>query len=609
MPENMLTGLILVISLGVAAQWAAWRLRLPAILVLLLTGLAVGPVAGLVDPRGLFGDLLLPVISVSVAIILFEGGLSLKFSDLRGIGGVVRNLMTVGIVITWALAAGAAWLVLGFSPSLAILLGAILVVTGPTVIVPLLRQIRPSPQVGSIIKWEGIANDPLGAAMAVLAFELILAGGIREGASMLAIKSIGMTLAVGGLAGALAAVFVGLLLWRYWIPDFLHSPVTLMVLLTAYAVANHFKSESGLLAVTVMGLILANQRIVTIRHIAEFKENLRVLLIASVFVLLSASLRPEDLQHLGWRSFVFVALLLVVVRPATVLACTLGSRLDWSQRWFIALIAPRGIVAAAVSSIFALKLQAMNYPQAEELVPITFLVIIGTIAACGLVAGPAAIRLGVADPTAQGLLIFGAHRWARAIGQALRQQGYKVLLVDSAWDKVSAARLEGLEARHGNILARDAVSEIDLADMRRLLALTSNDEANSLAALHFAEVFGRAEVYQLAPHPQRHAAHSHPPAQHLRGRYLFSAEATFSMMEKCFDDGWTVRATALSPQFDYKAYQQRYGKAALPLFVITEDRRISVVTQDARPAPRPGQTIVSLMKEPPAAPAGTPNAL
>ncbi|RMF60442.1 MAG: hypothetical protein D6743_14920, partial [Calditrichaeota bacterium] len=273
MAEHTLTRLASIVVLGIGAQWLAWRLKLPSILFLLVLGFVAGPVSGFLHPDALLGDLLFPVVSVSVAVILFEGGLTLKLPELRGIGGVVLKLVSLGVLVTWFLLSATAYLLLGLNLELSILLGAILVVTGPTVIGPMLRHIRPTAKVGNILKWEGIVIDPIGALLAVLVFEAVVAGETQR-AGVLVVTSLLKTIFIGGSVGLLTAGALVFLLKRYWIPDFLQETVTLMLVIVAFVVSNHFQSESGLFSVTLMGMALDNQRAVTVKHILKFGENL-----------------------------------------------------------------------------------------------------------------------------------------------------------------------------------------------------------------------------------------------------------------------------------------------------------------------------------------------
>ncbi|MCH6551717.1 MAG: cation:proton antiporter, partial [Planctomycetes bacterium] len=381
--EHLLLALAAVIVLGVGAQWLAWRLRIASILLLLLVGFFAGPVSGellgspIVDPDALLGDLLLPFVSLAVALILYEGGLTLRFAELGKDAGVVWRLVTLGAGLTGVLCGLAAWAVLGLSPPLAVLLGAVLVVTGPTVIVPLLNQIRPGGRVGAILRWEGIVIDPVGAMLAVLVFEVIVLGD-PQGAAGHVVEGLLRTLAVGGGFGIAAGLGLAVILRYFWVPGNLENAVSLMFVVGVYTVAHAVQPESGLLAAVVMGVTLANQRLVDVRHIVEFKENLRVLLISSLFILLAARLEINDLLDIGWGGLLFVVIL-IVIRPLAVGLSTLGCGLSWKELAFISVMAPRGIVAAAVASVFALRLAEQGHEEASLLVPLTFLTIIGTV--------------------------------------------------------------------------------------------------------------------------------------------------------------------------------------------------------------------------------------
>lgn len=594
MTEHALVGLASILVLGIGARWLAWRLRLPAILLLLTCGLMAGPVAGVIDPDVLLGPLLLPIVSLSVAVILFEGGLSLRLHDLPQIGRVLRKLVGLGAMVTWGISAIAAHVLLNLEPALAVLLGAVLVVTGPTVITPLLRDIRPLGQIGPILRWEGIVIDPVGATLAVLVFEGIIADGLQHAATLIALGIV-KTLALGGALGYLGARLLLQLLKPFWAPDFLHNPLTLMIVVTVFTVANVFQAESGLLAVTIMGVVLANQKTISIKHIVEFKENLRVLLISGLFILLAARLRLDDLMQLGVGSLVFLAVLIFVARPVAVTLSTMGSELTWRERLFLTWMAPRGIVAAAVSAIFALRLVEAGYPQAERIVPLTFLVIIGTVALYGLTAAPLARRLNLAQANPQGLLIVGAYDWARSIASALQAAGCRVLLIDTNWDNIVAARLAGLPAYHGNVLEENALEHMPLDGIGRLIAWTPNDEVNALAALHCAEIFGRAEVYQLSP-KEISANHEEAIPQHLRGRLLFAAGLTYATLTARLAAGATIAKTSLTKEFDYPAFQVLHHETVVPLFVIDTAGNITVCTTEKEIFPRVGQTLVSLVE-------------
>jgi NhaP-type Na+/H+ or K+/H+ antiporter len=587
--DSALISLVAIILLGISAQWVSWRFGWPSILVLLVCGFVVGPGFDLIEPNELFGDLLMPFVSISVAIILFEGGMNLRINDLREVGRVVGSLVVFGILITWAIAGTAAYYLLGLDADVAALLGAILVVTGPTVVQPLLLHIRPKGQVGPILRWEGMLNDAAGAVLAVLVFEALFE---HESAFI----GLGRTLVIGIAVGAISAYFLTFLLRSNRTPEHLQSPLALAFVIGAFTLSNYYQHESGLLTVTIMGVFVANQRSINVRELLAFKENLVVLLLSMLFVLLAARLEREQIKLLGWESVGFAAVLILVARPLSVYVCTAISSLTFKERTFLAFMAPRGIVAAAVSSVFALRMLEQGEAQGDRLVPVTFLVITLTVAIYGLTARALARGLGLAQSDRQGLVITGAHPFARRIALALQEEGFKVLLIDINRRYVNAARLEGLDARYGDALSESLVEELDLGEIGKLLALTGNDFVNSLAALHFSAVLGEHDVYQLASDLRDlPGAEADQLPSRLRGHTLFGNEWTHAELVKRSRHGAVVKRTKLTEEFGYDQYLEQYGDKAVLMFVITEGGKVLVCSEGDNIAPRPGQKIVALV--------------
>lgn len=599
MAEGPLLSLGIILVVGVTASWLASRLHIPSILPLLLAGFLVGPVTGWVEPDLLFGDLLFPTVSFAVALILFEGGLTLRVVELREIGQVVRNLVTFGVLVTWAIVSGAAYFMLGLNLDLSLLLGAILVVTGPTVIIPLMRHLRPKGDVGNVLKWEGILIDPIGVILAVLVFEAILAGGFGELTTTLAL-TVGKALVIGSLLGVIGALFTYTLLKRHWVPDVLHNPVTLAVVGAVFVGAELVQAEAGLVSATVMGVVLANQGDIAKRHILEFKETLSILLISFLFIVLAARLELSDLSVISWASIGFLAVLFVVARPLSVWLSTLGSDLGWRDRLFMSAMAPRGIVAAAISSVFALEMAELGHPQADLLVPLTFLVIIGTVTIYSLAASPLGRLLDIADPNPQGVLLVGAHPWARDLGAALQDAGVKVRLVDSNRGNLQEAWDQGLNTHHGNTLNESILEELDLEGIGNLMALTPNDEVNALTVLNFLELFDRSHVFQLAP---GHGGKIGPDrvAQDLRGRILFGSDLTYTLFSKLLDDGWQVAAREadaagkVGPKDGVDPTESMDDSVQHPLIVVRQDGTVQPVTDGTRPPVEAGDTVISLI--------------
>ena len=576
--------------LGALCQWLAWRLRVPAILFLLLAGIAAGPVGGWIDPDALFGDLLFPLVSLAVAVILFEGSLTLRFSEIAGLEQVVRRFLSSGVVVTWAVVAVCARWIVGLEWELAALLGAILVVTGPTVIMPMLRTVRPSVRVAHILRWEGIAIDPIGAILAVLVFEYILSaqGGAELGHTLVAFVWV---VAAGTAVGLAAGLALGEALRRDWLPDYLVNMVTLVVVFVAFVGANALAREAGLLAVTAMGVCLANRKGVEVANILSFKESLSLLLISGVFIVLAARLDLAQLRQIGWEALLVLAAVQFIARPLKVVVATAGSALNWRERTLLAWIAPRGIVAAAISALFAHELERGGHAQAQWLVPLVFVVIIGTVILPSLTARPLARLLRVAEPDPLGILIVGANPLARAIARSLAGLDVPLVLTDTQWDHVLAARLEGLRAYFGNPLSEHAQAHLGLAGLGHLLALTPDPNLNVLACARFRADFGSGGVHALRARSGVDDRVAAVPSADV----AFGAGVRYDDLSSRLARGAEVRGTPLTDAFDARSFSRRFGSHAVPLFAIDPHGRALIYTADRSPVPRAGWTIVALI--------------
>ena len=599
---HVLTGLVAVFSLGAAAQWLAWRLKVPSILMLLVVGFVAGPVSGLLDPEALLGPVTFPLVSLGAAVILFEGGLTVRLSDLRRVATPIRRLVTIGLVVTWAGATIAASLFLPIRFELAALLGAILVVTGPTVIGPLLRQAKPRAPLGSILKLEGILSDPIGAVLAVLVFQAIEAGQVESAVGVVA---------AGVLKAALFASGIGLgAAWLYtrlratgWLPEFLENATLLPLVLSIYLLSNWLQHESGLLAVTVMGIALASQTKVNIQASLDFTEHTRTMLISVLFVTLTARLEIADLVEVPLGAIGFVAFVIFVLRPLAVALALLGSELSGRERLFLALVAPRGIVAAAVSSVFALRLVDAGYEMASLLMPTTFLVIAATVVVYGLGARPLVRALKLRQSSPNGILVLGANPIARALAEALQREGVRALLVDSDRSKVARAKTMGLDAVHGHLLSRDVFHRLDLDAIGHFLALTSNDDTNTLAAAHCRDVYGLDHVYQVQASDPRGAPRKGYAAE-LAGT-PFANGKTYDELSEHVYRGADGEVTPVNEAFSFDDYVEARGARTIPLFVLSDTTGLRPVTSDADP-PEPGDRLIALTRpESNAAPGGS----
>lgn len=597
MHGHELVSLASIVVLGIGSQWLAWRLHLPSILLLLLAGFAAGPLTGLVDPDKLLGDTLFPVVSVSVGIILFEGGLTLRLDEIAGVRRVIFRLISVGMIVTWIVDVFGAYVIVGMDFELAMLIGAIFVVSGPTVVVPLLNFVRPRGQVGSILKWEGILIDPVGATLAVLVFEVLLTEQIEGTATSAIITGIVRTLVVGGGIGTIAALLMIPLFRRYWVPEHLQNPVAVMFIVGAFALSNELQTEAGLLTTTVMGIILANQKAVSVSHISQFKEDLGVLLLSSLFIILAARLELESLSNISFQALIYLGLLIFVGRPLAVFLSTTGSKLTWQERVFLAWLAPRGIVAVSVASLFALELGETGYEGADQLVPLTFLIVVGTVATYGLTASRVARWLGLAQADPQGVVILGAHSWARKIAAALSNTGLPVVLLDSNWTNINRAKAMELHAEYHNVLSEGLIDELELSNKGYMLALTSNDEVNSLATLRFGEIFDKNNVYQLTLQNTDVTRKEEVMLKHsLCGRCLFDTPITHAYLSERFARGAEVAVVELSDECDYAAFREHYGKVTtVSLFRVSREGKLSIFSVDETITPQAGDTVIAIV--------------
>lgn len=589
----------MILALGMIAQWVAHRLHIPSILVLLGTGLLVGPGIGILDPTELFGDLLFPIVSISVAIILYEGGLDLNIRELRSIGPAFLRLITIGAIVTWVVTTLAAHFILGLNYEISILLGAILIVSGPTVVIPLLLHIRPARRVSNLLKWEGILIDPIGAILAVIVLQAILSGDLGNGAfRWSATLSVAETFAIGGIIGGIGGVAVMYALKNYLLPDLYQNMLSLAVVVGIFAVSNEVRAESGLFAVIVMGLVLANQPYVSVRRIIDFKENLRVVIISSLFIILAARLERDEIREvLTVNSVLFLLALILVARPLATLLSTWGSPLTWQDRVFIAWMAPRGIVAAAVASIFGIELAAEGMGGASQLTAYAFLAIIGTVLIYGLTAPYLARRLKLVSTGPSGVLILGAHPLAQELGLALLEEGFPTLLIDSNRTNIQGARLAGLKTHYGNVLSEDTIEHLDLAGVDKFIAMTPNDEINALAAVRMSEIFEERNIFQVAPQGTASGPGlSANPARHLRGRILGNPGTTLNEINRRLRAGASIKRSVLTERFTFDDFREQYENP-LPLFVITGNHVLRPVASDQERAIVPGDRLISLVED------------
>lgn len=570
-----------VLVAGFLCQWLAWRVKLPSILFLLLVGIVAGPVSGLLNPDDVFGDLLEPVVALAVAVILYEGSLTLKLAEIRGHGAVVRKLVTLGVLTTWIIATLSANLFLGWNWYLAALFGAIVTVSGPTVIMPLLRSIRPTRALASIMRWEGILVDPLGAVLAVLVFDFIV---VRETAASTEhlFTTFGLIVVIGLGLGATVGHAFGVVLRRHWLPDYLRDYAALALVILVFSVAEAVASESGLLAVTVMGVWQANMRDLDLEDILDFKESLTLVLVAGLFIVLAARVDLQGLLGLGTGAIAVLLALQLVAGPVRALISATGSELSWRERLYLGWLFPRGIVAAAVSALFALRLETLEFPGAQSLVPMVFIIIVGTVVIQSLTGGVLARWLRVANPEPRGVLVVGANPVALTYARALHGAGHRVLVASTGWDGIRAARMAGLPVFYGSPVSGYADRHLDLIGLGNLLALSHRPGLNELACVRFRYEFGREAVYTVSHHAETEHE-KHQISGESGGRILFGGQRTMDDLLAAVAAGASAKTTEITSSFSFDDYRNRYPGRVI-LFVTDADRRIRfpVGEQDMR---------------------------
>lgn len=553
----------IVLFLGVGGQWLANRLRIPGVLLLLTSGILVGPVLGLVKPEEEFGgDVLFPLVSMAVGLLLFEGGLGLKIDRLTDGRSVVLRLVTVGALVTWLIGWGATALLFDVPAGQAALIGAILVVSGPTVVIPLLHLARPREPTGAILRWEGIVIDPVGATLAIVVLDATL----NDNSAATAALEIGITLGAGATAGVVVAAAAMAALHYHWVPDQFINPVMIAAAIIAYASAEQIHSEAGLMATTMLGLVLANQHLVPNGQLTAFSEDVGHLILGTLFILLGALVDLDALQSVFPEALVLIAVLVFIARPVAVLLSTIGGGLQRNDTKFLMWMAPRGIVAASVATVFSQQLTDAGQP-APELVPIVYATVIITVALYGLTATWVARKTRVAKAEPNGVAIVSNSPFALDLADALATEEIPVLVVSTTTTIQHAAFARGLLAYDRPIDSHDLDLTLDGVGVRRAILITDDENFASHAAYHLAEHLGRANLYQVQPD-------AIDDDFELRGRAAFG-DLTFSRLAQ----GAEAKGFQLTTGADLREHDRA-------LFIVNDNFSIDLITGTPDPAAR-----------------------
>lgn len=565
-----------LILIGIVAQWVAWRFRVPAILPLILAGLAVGPVAeyfrgeALIIPRydreadhGLFpGDLLFKFVNLAIGLILFEGGLTLNRNEIKGQVRTIGRLVTLGPIITAIVGAVAAHYIVGISWLLSFMFSTLIVVTGPTVIAPIMRQLNLKRQVGTVLKWESIIIDPLGAFMAVLMFDLVKAHYTTDLSTSEALLEFVRLFLVGAALGGILGYLLYQLIKRLFIPQFLLNVATLALVIGAFMLSDLLVPESGLLTAVIMGATLGNLDVPHFREILDFKESLTILLISLLFILLSANMSVEQLL-LVWRpeSLLLLLIIIFVARPLSVFTSLSQSDLSWKDKAFISWVGPRGIVAAGVASLFGLEMEEFGVPEAEMITPLVFMIVLGTVLLNATLAGPVGRWLKVVLPEGSGVLIFGGSEGARTIAKDLQDSGRRVIMVSSSRANVTEAKEAGLDMIHTDVYDETLLESNDLNDIGFLLALSGSEEDNFYALNRLKEYISTNRTLRLITKKEQQG-------NKIGSQALFSPFATYLLLNRMARQYPQVQQIELEGAVHFrKVLEELRQEKQIPLYV------------------------------------------
>ncbi|MFT4673727.1 MAG: NhaP-type Na+/H+ or K+/H+ antiporter/Trk K+ transport system NAD-binding subunit [Patiriisocius sp.] len=590
-----------IIILGIFAQWIAWKIKIPAILPLILIGLAVGPLSTFysedgtqwIQPiwntkKGFFpGESLFYFVSLAIGIILFEGGLTLKMGEIKKVGGVIGKLISLGSIVTFFGAGVAAHYFFGLDWQISFLFSGLIIVTGPTVITPILRNIPLRKDVSAVLKWEGILIDPIGALVAVLVFGFISVNIPAEGLEHIASENyagggsytkhalieFGKIIVIGfafGLAGGFAMYHA---VKRKVIPHYLLNVASLSMVLLIFVLSDLFAHESGLLAVVIMGMYLGNSDLPNLKELLYFKESLSVLLISILFILLSANISVEDLLLIyNWKTAILFAVIIFIVRPLGVFLSTANSGLSTKEKLFISWVGPRGIVAAGIASLFGTKLVELGVPGAEYITPLVFGLVLVTVLLNATTARMVASLLGVFLKKSEGVMIIGGSRISRLIAAYLQKNDRHVVLVDSNRANVEKAKELGIDALSANIYNDDLSDNIELSDMGFLLAMTGNDAINRQAMAKFGKDFGENGTFRLITTEEL-------KSNKTKENDLFCSTHDYVELTRVAEEYPSIQEIEV---FNQKVFTNiidliNENKDAIPLFVKSKDGVISLI--------------------------------
>ncbi|WP_347553024.1 sodium:proton antiporter (plasmid) [Pseudalkalibacillus hwajinpoensis] len=592
--ESSLFLIMIIGILGIGSQWISWKFNLPAIVVMSVTGLLAGPILGLLNPHEQFGNLYKPMISIAVAIILFEGSLKLVFREIKDLGHSIYRIVTFGALLAWITGSFAAHFIAGLSWAVSFVIGGLLIVTGPTVILPLLRQAKLKARPAAILKWEAIIVDPLGALLAVFSYEIIRFFVLEQVTiNQLVLFFLASLFAV--LLGWILGKFIAQMFEKGQIPEFLKSPIVFAVVIFCFTIPNEIMHETGLLSVTAMGITLANLNISSINDIRHFKENISVMLVSAIFIMLTASLSFETLVNVfNLKILAFVFIMLFFIRPLSIWLSTFHTELTTQEKVLVSWIAPRGIVALTVSGYFSSILISEGFTDATILVPLTFSLVFATVVLHGFSMRWLGQKLGLAAEGEPGILIVGSNYFTVELAKSLTNLDIPVLISDSSWSKLQFAKQHGFKKTYyGELLAQKTEHRLDLTSYDILIAATELDAYNALVCNNFIPEMGRNNVFQLSLR-ESDKDNLSELAHTSRGLILFSKGITWEHLNKLIERGYVFRSVQLTEDDRNEVVENDQPEDSIKILLLKKSGKISFFTLHDQPQGEPGDSVLIL---------------
>lgn len=592
MNHIVLQTLGIVFFLGMVSQWIAWKFRIPVIILLTLLGLLFGPILGLLQPVQVFGDILPSLIELAVAIILFEGGMNLRVHEFEQVSSGLKRLFSVAVLLNWIGGTLVAHFLGGLSVEVSLVISGILVVTGPTVIIPALREAKLKRSTANYLKWEGIINDPIGAMIAVLVFDFMVYRGQIPGTALV-LMSLGKIILVSFGLSYITRSIVIFGTKKALLPEFLKIPFFITLILVLFIASDLIQKGSGLLTVTLLGLFIGNSNLPSVHDLRRFEESLAVFSVSAIFIILSASLDLSVWKNLSLQHFAMIVLFSFVVRPMAIFFSTIGSGMNMRERLLIGLYGPRGIVAVSVAGVIGNGLIKNGFAEGDYVLPVIFSVVILTVVFHSLWLGPLSKSLGLTTPGEHGILLVGASPWSIQLADKIKSKGIPVLMSDISWYKLAAARTSGVSIHYGNIIKDLEFGEPDLTAFNYLLALTEDDHYNSLVCHKLEHLFGSDHVYQLPVHADEFERN-----HGLRNPNFYSIadsqEALFENMMRNYHHGWVFKETVLTDKYPYEQFKKdNPPEASIYFLIIRGNKRVQIYGDDPLvKKPQVGDTII-----------------